>query len=168
MAGADGVLMLREELNLTDEQVEDLKGISEAAREIHTGGQLQMQGMRDQLRDGEITQDQFRELMMAHRTAMMQQRSGFQERIDAILDADQKTQLQSLQRQGGRGRGMMKRGQVPGRGFSQGPAGRAGFGRAMARRGQSQRRFARAVRASNRAQMRRRAFARGFRLGMTL
>ena len=66
---ADRLIWLREELNLADEQVESLMSTEEADREAHDGARLQVRGIRDQLRDGEITQGQFLDLMTAQRDA---------------------------------------------------------------------------------------------------
>jgi hypothetical protein len=169
MGSADGILWLREALSLTEEQVESLKDASEAARAIHDGARLQMRGMRDQLRDGNITQGQFMDLMTAHRDAMMQQQIGSQERIDAILTDEQRAQLQSRQGWGARGRGM-RGGQGAGRGFNQGPGGRGGWGMGPGT-GSGMRGFGpgfngSGMRGVNRAYMHGRAFGRGFARGM--
>lgn len=119
MGSANRILWLREELTLTEDQVESLKSVDEAAQEAHQGARLQMQGIQSQLRDGEITQGQFLDLMTAHREAMMQQRTAQQERIDAILTDEQKEQLQSFRGRGGPGQGM-RRESGPSRGFRQG------------------------------------------------
>ena len=97
---ADRLIWLREELNLADEQVESLKSTEEAGREANDGARLQMRGMRDQLRDGEITRGQFLDLMTAQRDAMMQQQNAYREQIDAILTDEQKDQLQQSLRCG--------------------------------------------------------------------
>ena len=129
MRAADRLIRLREELNLADEQVESLKSTEEADREAHDGARLQIRGMRDQLRDGEITQGQFLDLMTAQRNAMMQQQNAYREQIDAILTDEQKDQLQSLRGGGAPDRGMRRgRGPGRGRGFRRGPGGRGGFG----------------------------------------
>ncbi len=127
MGPADWLIWLREELNLADEQVESLKSTEEAA---HDGARLQMRGMRDQVRDGEITQGQFLDLMTAQRNAMMQQQNAYREQIDAILTDEQKNQLQSLRGGGAADRRMRRgRGSGQGRSFRRGPRGRADFGR---------------------------------------
>ena len=128
MGSADRVLWLREELGLTEEQVEGLKNTNDAAREIHDGAQLQMRGLQDQLRDGDITRGQFIDLMDTHRDAMMQQQAGFQEQIDAILSDDQKDQLESRRERGTRGRGMRGGRGASGRSSDQRPGGHKGSG----------------------------------------
>jgi len=143
MGSADGILWLSEELSLTDEQVESLRTTNEAARAIHDGARLQMRGMQDQLRDGDITQGQFMDLMTAHRDAMQAQQGNIQEQIDAILSDDQKAQLQWFGGWGVGGSSMMG-----GRG-----SGMRGFGHGFNGSG---------MRGFNRAQMHGRAFNRGF------
>jgi hypothetical protein len=128
MRAADQLIWLREELNLADEQVKSLKSTEEADREAHDGARLQIRGMRDQLRDGKITQGQFLDLMTAQRDAMMQQRNAYREQIDAILTDEQKDQLQSLR--GGAAPDLgMRRGRGSGQGcsFRRGPTGRGDF-----------------------------------------
>ncbi len=126
---ADRLIWLREELNLADEQVESLKSTEEAGREANDGARLQMRGMRDQLRDGEITRGQFLDLMTAQRDAMMQQQNAYREQIDAILTDEQKDQLQSMRGGGAPDRGMRRgRGSGQGRSFRRGPRGRGGLG----------------------------------------
>lgn len=115
MGPADGVLGLREELGLTDDQVASLKATREAARAIHDGARLQMRGMRDQLDDGDLTQGQFLDLMTAHREAMQEHQRDLREQTEAILSDEQKDQLESLQRPRSRGQRGMKRGRGPGR-----------------------------------------------------
>ena len=96
MGSAYGILWLREELELTEDQIERLKSTSEAERTLHDGARLQMRGMRDQLRDGDITRGQFMDLMTAHREAMQSGRSELKAQADAILTDTQKERLETL------------------------------------------------------------------------
>lgn len=158
MHSADRLIWHRAELNLTDEQVESLKSAEEADREVHDGARLQMRGMRDQLRDGEITQGQFLDLMTAQRDAMMQQQTASREQIGAILTDEQKDDLRSRRGRGAGDRGMRRgRGRGQGYGFRQSPGGRGGFGPGFDGPG---------MRGFHRSQMLRPGFGRGFMPGM--
>lgn len=158
MHSADRLIWHRAKLNLTDEQVESLKSAEEADREAHDGARLQMRGIRDQLRDGEITQGQFLDLMTAQRDAMMQQQTASREQIDAILTDEQKDELRSRRGRGAGDRGMRHgRGRGQGYGFRQGRGGRGGFGPGFD--GPRMRGF-------HRSRMLRPGFGRGFVPGM--
>ena len=113
---ADRVLWLHEELQLTDEQVENLKNTNQAARAVQDSARLLMRGIWDQLRDGDITRGQFLDLMTAQREAMTQQQIDLQEQTEAILGDAQKAQLRSRRRGGGEGRAF-------GRGYRRGRSG---------------------------------------------
>ena len=62
-----------------------------------------MRGIRDQLRDGDITRGQFLDLMTEQRETMTQQQIDLRERTEAILSDEQKAQLRSGRRRGGEG-----------------------------------------------------------------
>jgi hypothetical protein len=107
---ADRILWLREDLNLTDDQVADLKRTTESARAVQDDARLQMRAMRDQLRDGEATQGQFLDFMTERRDAQQQQQLDVREQTEAILSDEQKDQVASMRRPGSRGqRGMRQR-----------------------------------------------------------
>jgi len=110
MGSADRVLWLREELSLTDDQVADLKRSTEASRAMQDAARLQMRGMRDQLRDGEVTQGQFLDFMTERREAMQQQQLDIRNQTETILTDEQKDQITSMRRRGSQGqRGMRNR-----------------------------------------------------------
>jgi len=110
MAAADRVLWLLEDLNLTDDQVADIKRPTESARAVQDDARLQMRAMRDQLRDGEATQGQFLDFMTERRDAQQQQQLDVREQTEAILSDEQKDQITSMRRRGSQGqRGMTQR-----------------------------------------------------------
>lgn len=151
--GVEMIMRLRSELELTDEQVERFDAIRQEAVERRTAHQAQMEELRSQVRAGEMTQQEMREIAQARREGAEEVRQQEQERIDAVLTETQRQELETLraQRRGfamgrasamrgargqaGRGEGCAM-GRAPHAGFRQGgPAGPGGPGGAMGPRG---------------------------------
>ena len=110
MGAADRVLWLREDLNLTDDQMTDLKRATASARAVQDDARLQMRAIRDQLRDGQATQGQFLDFMTERQDALQQQQLDVRAQTEAILSDEQKDQITSMQRRGSQGqRGMTQR-----------------------------------------------------------
>jgi regulator of replication initiation timing len=96
---AEAILNFRDQLNLTDDQVASVKQVLEVDREVRDAQRLEVRGLRDQLRDGEITQNEFRENMKARRSNGEGSRAKNREALESILSEEQRTQMQGLRRQ---------------------------------------------------------------------
>lgn len=103
---ADEIIRLRESLNLSEEQVERIKEAQGVDREARDAMRLETRGMRDRLRDGEITREEFREELQGRRSSAMDGRIAHRETLQGILSEDQRSQMQSLRRQANRGQGV--------------------------------------------------------------
>ncbi|HSM62156.1 MAG TPA: Spy/CpxP family protein refolding chaperone [Longimicrobiales bacterium] len=147
--GIEGIMGMRERLELTDQQVEQLDALRQEAVQRRTAHRAQMEELRSQVRAGQLDRDAVREQMEARREASEAMRTQQQERIDAILNDAQRQQLEQVRAEarafrmgrqsalrGGRpgmrsGRGMGMRGferGMRGRGWGDG-YGRGGMGR---------------------------------------
>jgi len=128
---ADAILRLRDRLNLSDEQVEGVRAAQETDRAARDAMRLETRGLRDQLRDEEITREEFREEMSVRRSSVEAGRTTQRESLGSILTGEQRSQMQNLRRQENRGRnvrgarargrsaqgrGQVSRGSQPGRG----------------------------------------------------
>ena len=100
---AGAILNFRDQLNLSDEQVERVRQVLESDREARDTHRLEVRGLRDQLRDGEITQEEFREKMEMRRSDIGEDRLRNRERLQGILSEEQRTQMQDLRRQARQG-----------------------------------------------------------------
>ena len=67
---------------------------------------LETRGLRDQLRDEEITREEFRAEMSVRRSGTEAGRTAQRESLGSILTGEQRSQLQSLRRQASRGQGL--------------------------------------------------------------
>lgn len=101
---ADAILRLRERLNLTEEQVESIKGAQASDREARDALRLETRTLRDQLRDEEITRERFREELEGHRTTVGDGRITYRETLEGILTDVQRSQMRGLRRQANRER----------------------------------------------------------------
>lgn len=112
---ADDIIRLQERLGLSEEQVESIKEAQRSDREARDALRLETREMRDQLRDEEITRQEFREGMAGRRTTEVDGMRGYRETLNGILTVEQRSQVRSLQRQANRGRGVRRGGPASGR-----------------------------------------------------
>lgn len=135
--GVEMILRERTQLELTDDQVEQLQALREETVQRRTAHRAQMEELRSQVRAGDITMEQLRDVAEARRTAAAEVRRQQRERIDEILTDAQEQKLDEWAGQarayrmgrmdGMRGAGM--RGQRPGMRGGQGAMGARGFRR---------------------------------------
>ena len=111
---ADAIIRLRERLSLSEEQVRRVREAQESERAAQDAMRLETRVLRDQLRDDEITREEFREEMARRRTTAAEGRVANRERLEGILTDEQRSQMQDSRRQTMRGRGA--RGARSGRG----------------------------------------------------
>ncbi len=139
-AGAtpETAMRLREQLQLTDDQLARLRAFREedvATRRNIMNSQLEL---RSRFRAGEITPDAFREEVRAQREAIRLRNTERGDRVGGVLTDTQRGQLNQLREQ--RARQQFHRGQAGGRGGRMSPqAGRgprAGMGGSVRGRGQ--------------------------------
>jgi len=150
--GAEGVLRLKTQLALTEDQVKRLDQIREEVVKQRTAHMAQMMELRSKVRAGEMKPEDMRKAMEAQRDATAQARTQRLQRVRAVLNDTQEQKIEQMQararafmmgrrsamrrgwmgRMGG-GRGWMR----GGRGFAPrmqaGMWGRGGFGPGMGR-----------------------------------
>lgn len=149
--GVEGVLRLKDQLALTDNQVKQLNQIREDVVKQRTAHMAQMEELRSKLRAGEIKPEELRKAMQAQRDATAPWREQQLKRVQAVLNDTQKQKIEELQararafrmgrrsamrggrmgRMGGRGAMMGGRGFAPR--MQHGMWGRGGFGQRMGR-----------------------------------
>ena len=137
---ADAILRLRERLSLTEDQVGRIKEAQATDREARDAFRLETRGLRDQLRDEEITREQFREQLEGRRSSVANGMITYRETLEGILSDEQRSQMRNLRHEENRERGV--RGGRPaqgrfrdrGRAF-RGPRARPGWGNMPRRRG---------------------------------
>ena len=96
---ADGIIRLRERLSLSEEQVERIKETQRSDREARDALRLETRDVRDRLRDGEITREEFREEMEGRRAAAADGVIAYRETLEGILTDEQRSQMRGLRRQ---------------------------------------------------------------------
>ena len=105
---ADLIIRLRDRLSLSEEQVERIKEAQRSDRETRDALRLETRGIRDQLRDEEITRREFREEMAGRRAAEVDGMMAYRESLEGILTDEQRSQMQTLRRRANRGRGVRR------------------------------------------------------------
>ena len=103
---ADLIIRLRDRLSLSEEQVERIKEAQRSDREARDALRLETRGMRDRLRDEEITRREFREEMADRRAAEVDGMMAYRETLEGILTDEQRSRMQNLRRRANRGRGV--------------------------------------------------------------
>lgn len=134
-AGVEMILRQRERLELTDQQVRQLDGIRREAVQRRTAHQAQMEELRSQVLAGELEPEALRDTVQSRRQAAADVVKQQRERVEAILNDQQKQQLEEWRGQArafrmGRTMGMRgARGGMMGRqGFRRGGMGMRGPG----------------------------------------
>lgn len=139
--GVEGILRLRERLELTDDQVARLDALRAEAVQRRTEHQAQMAELRSRLAAGQIERSEIENVMRTRREGSAAVREQMLERLDGILTDTQREELDQLRRERraflrGRasarrgGPGMMRGGGRPGmRGGRPGMRGGRGFDR---------------------------------------
>ncbi len=105
---ADWIIRLRDRLSLSEEQVERIKEAQRSDREARDALRLETRGMRDRLRDEEITRREFREEMADRRAAEVDGMMAYRETLEGILTDEQRSQMQNLRRRANRGSGVRR------------------------------------------------------------
>jgi hypothetical protein len=125
-AQADFILQLRERLELSEGQVEGIKDAQATDREIRDAVRLETRGLRDRLRDGVITRDEFRVEMEGSRRQSTSGMRTYRESLESILTDDQRSRMRDIRRQSDRRRGQASRGRGQSSGRGQGTRGGRG------------------------------------------
>jgi hypothetical protein len=100
---ADAIIRKRENLNLSEEQVERIKEAQEADRAVRDAQRLETLEMRDRLRDEEITRGEFWEELQSRRSSTMDGRRAHREALEGILSDEQRHQMRGLRTRVNRG-----------------------------------------------------------------
>jgi hypothetical protein len=148
--GAEGILRLKDQLALTDDQVKRLDQLREEVVKQRTAHMAQMEELRSKLLAGEIKPEDLRTQMQAQRDATASVRAQQLQRAQGVLNDAQRQKIDELQAQarafrmgrrsamrGGRpgvmggGRGGMMRGRGFGPRMQPGMWRRGGFGQGM-------------------------------------
>jgi regulator of replication initiation timing len=103
---ADAIIRLRERLGLSEEQVERLKEAQAVDREARDAMRLETREMRDRLRDGEITREEFREEFEGRRSRARDDLISQRETLNGILNDEQRSQMRSFRREANRRQGV--------------------------------------------------------------
>lgn len=107
---ADRIIRFRKRLDLSDEQVERVKQALGADREVQDALRLETRGIRDRLRDEEITREEFRDEMQGRRREAVDGTIAYREALENILTDEQRTRMRALGRRENRSRGVSGRG----------------------------------------------------------
>jgi Spy/CpxP family protein refolding chaperone len=136
--GIEGVMRMRDRLELTEAQIQQLEQIRQEAVERRNAHRSQMDELRSRVMAGQADAAELREQIEANRANSEEIRQAERERVEAILNEGQRNQLQQMRdraqafRMGrrsalrGEGRGMggarpgMRPGMRGGRGFRPG------------------------------------------------
>lgn len=94
--GVEGIMRMRDRLELTETQVQQLEQIRREAVERRNAHRSQMDELRSRVRAGEADAAELQEQMEAHRAMSQEMRQAQRERVDAILTEDQRSQLQQM------------------------------------------------------------------------
>lgn len=117
--GPEMVLSLRDQLNLTQDQIAELNELREQMVGIRTSHRSAMTSLRSRFQAGEIDREEMTTSMEAIRSGGPQVHEEMQSRIASILDEEQLASFEEL-RQSRRavrdGRGMRRGGRGPGEG----------------------------------------------------
>lgn len=122
-ASAEMILGLRQRLNLTQDQVNQLETLRKQQLAQRETLLRERMDLMSQFRAGDLNRDTLRQRLMARRDAQRQTIQKDRDRIGQILQPQQRDQLMQLRRQAMRGRGMAR----GGRGFGPPAMGRRGF-----------------------------------------
>lgn len=143
--GVEVIMRLRERLELSENQIQQLDQIRQEAVQRRNAHQGEMEELRSRVRAGQMEAAEVRELARQRQEAAQAIREAERERVEAILTEDQKASLETLRGQarafqrgrrsamGGRGFrgadvGAWRRGPgMPRRGFRPGMRGRGGM-----------------------------------------
>jgi Spy/CpxP family protein refolding chaperone len=131
-AGVESIMRLRDRLELSDDQIQQLDALRQESVARRTQHQAQMQELRSQLASGQIEREALAEVVEMRREASEGVRTQMQERIDGILTEAQRDELGDLRDQG---RAFMRGRASAGRGGSGMRQGRGGRGMRGARGG---------------------------------
>jgi Spy/CpxP family protein refolding chaperone len=109
-AGVEMILRLRDDLALTEGQVQQLDAMRQELVERRTAARSEVEELQSQARAGALTREELREQMQARRDAAVGGLDEQRERIEGVLTEAQRAQLQELResrgpRQGRRGGG---------------------------------------------------------------
>jgi Spy/CpxP family protein refolding chaperone len=132
--GVENIMRLRDRLELSESQIEQLDQIRREAVQRRTAHQAEMEELRSQARAGQIEPEALREVVQARQEAAQAVRDQQQERVDAILTDAQKEELDTLRGQARafqRGRQSARRGGGRGGAWRGGRPGWSGFGPGM-------------------------------------
>jgi len=94
--GIEGIMRMRDRLELTDAQVQQLDQIRQEAVERRNAHRSQMEELRSRVMAGEADAAELREQREARRDASEEMRQAQRERVDAILTEGQRDQLQQI------------------------------------------------------------------------
>ncbi len=97
--GVEMILRQREQLELTESQVQQLDQIREAAVQRRTAHQAQMAEMRSKVMAGEMKPEELRQAVQARRDAAAQVATQQRERVEAILTDAQKQKIEEWRAQ---------------------------------------------------------------------
>jgi hypothetical protein len=97
--GVEGILRMRERLELTDEQVSRLDALRSERVEQRTLAAHEMNELRSQLRAGTIERTEAMERMRTAREARAGQAERDRTAVESLLDENQRATLQQLQAQ---------------------------------------------------------------------
>lgn len=103
---ADAILRLRDRLSLTEDQVARIKEAQGTDREARDAFRLETRGLRDRLRDEEITRGQFREELEGRRSTVADGMITYRETLEGILTDEQRSQMREIRREANRRRGV--------------------------------------------------------------
>jgi len=118
--GVEMIMRLRDRLELSEEQLEELDQLRKESVERRTAHQAQMEELRSRVVAGEMTREELREIARARREGAEAVRTQQRERVEAILDDEQRQELETLRAQA---RGFVM-GRASARRGDRGPAGR--------------------------------------------
>lgn len=124
--GVEAIMRLREQLGLSEEQIQQLDQIRQEAVQRRTAHQAEMQELRSRVMAGQMEATELRERVQQRQEAAQTMQEAQRERVEAVLTEDQKAELENLRAQAR----AFRRGRlsgVRGRGF-RGPRGRMGWG----------------------------------------
>jgi hypothetical protein len=126
-AGIELILRQREDLSLTDSQVQQLEQLRAESVERRTAHQAQMTEMRSKVLAGDMTREEFLEVARARREAATAVQEQQRERVEAVLDDAQEQKLEEWRGEARAYRMGRMDGMRGGRGMRSGMRGARGF-----------------------------------------
>ena len=94
--GVEAIMRLREQLELTDNQIQELDQIRQEAVQRRTAHQAEMEELRSQARAGQLEREALRQAVEARQEVAQAIREQQQERIETILSETQRAELEGM------------------------------------------------------------------------